>query len=93
MNVKIINVKADRTYNGTLIEQKEIMMSTDAAAIVAYLEENDGVMEITDKSSPDLILETFNMSKGAFKRALGTLYKSRTVTIEEQQVRLNSIEK
>lgn len=91
--VKIINIRPDMTYNGTLIEQKEIMMSTDANSIVEYLEKHDGVMEITDKSSPEAIMETFNMSKGAFKRALGSLYKSKTVMIESTRVTLNTVEK
>jgi hypothetical protein len=93
VNVKIINIRPDKTYNGTLIEQKEIMMSTDAQSIIDYLEAHEGVMPFTDKSDPQLIMETFNMSKGAFKRAIGTLYKSRTISITEKEVSLNTIEK
>lgn len=92
-NVKIINIRPDNTYNGTLIEQKEIVISTDAELILAYLESHEGEMEITDKSNPELILETFNMSKGAFKRALGSLYKTKTVIIEPTKVTLNTVEK
>lgn len=33
-------------------------------------------MPFSDKSSPDEIKEIFNMSKAAFKRALGTLMKA-----------------
>ena len=91
--VKVINIRPNNTYNGTLIEQKELMMSKDAELILEYLQKNQGEMEITDKSSPDLIMETFNMSKGAFKRALGSLYKSKTVTIESAKVTLNTVEK
>jgi len=90
---KIINIRPDRTYNGTLIEQKELVMSTDAELILEYLAKHQGEMEITDKSSPELIMDTFNMSKGAFKRALGSLYKSKTVVIESTKVLLNTVEK
>jgi len=38
-------------------------------------------------------METFNMSKGAFKRALGSLYKTKTVVIESSKVLLNTVEK
>jgi predicted RNA-binding protein (virulence factor B family) len=92
-NVKIINIRPDNTYNGTLIEQKEIVINTDAQLVLDYLEKHDGVMEITDKSSPEIIMETFNMSKGAFKRAIGTLYKSKTIIIEDSEVRLIKVEK
>ena len=50
-------------------------------------------MEITDKSSPELIMDTFKMSKGAFKRAIGSLYKSKTIVLEDEKVRLNTVEK
>ena len=80
---KIINIRPDRTYNGTLIEQKELVMSTDAELILEYLAKHQGEMEITDKSSPELIMDTFNMSKGAFKRALGSLYKAGQVELSK----------
>lgn len=40
-------------------------------------------MPFTDKSSPDEIQEMFNMSKGAFKRALGRLMKERKIIQED----------
>ena len=40
-------------------------------------------MPFTDKSTPEEIQEMFNMSKGAFKRALGRLMKERKVTQED----------
>lgn len=92
-NVKIVNIRPDQTYNGSLIEQKEIMMGKDAEMILDYLSKNQGSMEITDKSDPELIMETFNMSKGAFKRAIGNLYKSRTILIEDGKVSINTVEK
>lgn len=93
VNVKISNIRPDDTYNGTLIEQKEIMMSEDAEIILAYLVKHKGEMLITDKSDPMLIMDTFNMSKSAFKRAIGTLYKSRTISMENGKISLNTIEK
>jgi predicted RNA-binding protein (virulence factor B family) len=93
LEVTIVNVKPDQTYNGSLIEQKELMIDKDAELILEYLMKHKGSMEITDKSDPALIMETFHMSKSAFKRALGSLYKSKTVTITKTEVTLNTIEK
>ena len=45
-----------------------------------------GETSVTDKSSPDEIAAQFNMSKKAFKKALGSLYKSRRILIEEGKV-------
>ena len=86
--VKIINTKLDYKYNGTLIDQKEIMLTKDAAIIKKYLESHKGVMTLTDKSTPEEIDEVFKMSKAAFKRALGTLYKEKVVLLELGTTRL-----
>ena len=40
-------------------------------------------MPFGDKSSPEEIKEMFHMSKGAFKRALGTLMKANRITQED----------
>jgi len=88
VNVKITNVKSDNTYNGTLVAQKELLISDDALAIKSYLEKHKGQMPITDKSDPQLIYETFKMSKSSFKRALGSLYKEKIVILEPNLVTL-----
>lgn len=79
--VKISKIKLDHKYNGTLILQKELMLTKDAITIKAYLESHDGKMSITDKSSPEEINEVFKMSKAAFKRGLGSLYKEKKVLL------------
>ncbi len=91
--VKITLVKENGQYSGTLIAQKELMLDQDALRIKKYLEENDGVMELTDKSSVDDISVVFNMSKKAFKRALGSLYKSKVVLLEKDKTSLLDVDK
>ena len=86
--VKIIRCKLDHKYNGTLIDQKEIMLSIDAVTIKEYLESHNGVMTLTDKSAPEDINDTFKMSKSAFKRALGTLYKEKVIELNSVETRL-----
>jgi predicted RNA-binding protein (virulence factor B family) len=86
--VKITIDKGDYQYNGTLIKQKELMLDEDASRVKEYLENHDGYMPYYDKSSPEEINEVFNMSKAAFKRAIGTLYKEKIITIEDSGVRI-----
>ncbi len=74
-------VKDAMHYNATLIEQKELMLETDAETIYAYLQKNK-TMPLTDKSNPEAIFDAFHMSKSAFKRALGQLYKAGMVELE-----------
>ncbi len=81
--VRIIGVKDDGTLNGSLLPRKQERLLDDSEQIMRYLEESGGKMPFTDKSSPDEILEIFGMSKAAFKRALGKLYKNRQIIQEE----------
>ncbi|MCF7925511.1 MAG: DNA-binding protein [Candidatus Izimaplasma sp.] len=85
-------VKDNFSYNATMIEQKELMLEDDASILLEYLYTHDGVMPFTDKSSPNAIKDTFHMSKSAFKRALGTLYKNQQVILEKDQTRLKEVE-
>lgn len=56
--------------------------------ILDYLTDNDGYMELTDKSDPEKIYQLFRTSKKNFKKALGSLYKKQQVDLEEFGVRL-----
>jgi hypothetical protein len=57
--------------------------------ILDDLKASGGVSRITDKSAPELITKKFNVSKGAYKRAIGALYKQRLITIEKDKITLN----
>lgn len=56
--------------------------------ILNYLEKHNGFAPIHDKSSPEIIADTFGMSKGAFKKAIGGLYKQRIISISKDGIRL-----
>ena len=79
VEVRIIDVKDDGSLNGSLLPRKHERLGTDAEKIYAYLESVGGKMPFSDKSTPEEIQEMFGMSKGAFKRALGTLMKARKI--------------
>jgi uncharacterized protein len=49
-----------------------------------------GFMPITDKSTPEEIYTQFNISKKAYKKAVGTLYKQRKITLEPEGIKLIS---
>lgn len=61
----------------------------NAEAIIRELEDNSGFVNLTDKSSPEDIKEVFQMSKKNFKKAIGSLYKQRIITIEKGGIRLS----
>ncbi|WP_036910184.1 S1 RNA-binding domain-containing protein [Prevotella sp. FD3004] len=59
-----------------------------AEVLLRYLYENDGYCNLGDKSPAELIYDRFQVSKKAYKKAIGDLYKRRLITIEEEGIRL-----
>lgn len=72
---RIIDVKEDGTINVSLLGRKEESQDLDAERIYEYLMSRNGAMPYNDKSMPEDIKDRFDLSKGAFKRALGKLMK------------------
>ncbi|AUC81260.1 S1 RNA-binding domain-containing protein [Lacinutrix sp. Bg11-31] len=60
----------------------------NAKKILEILEDNSGYLPLHDKSSPEAIKDTLEMSKKNFKKAIGTLYKQKQITIETDGIRL-----
>ena len=56
--------------------------------ILDHLKAEGGTSLITDKSPPEAIYKLFSVSKGSYKKALGTLYKQRLITLDKACVRL-----
>ena len=59
-----------------------------ASIILESLEAQSGFLNVHDKSDPELIYSLFRCSKKSFKQAIGTLYKQKLITIEEDGIRL-----
>jgi predicted RNA-binding protein (virulence factor B family) len=55
-------------------------------AVLKALEDNNGKLDLNDKSAPYLIREQLGMSKTQFKQAIGKLYKDRKILITEQGI-------
>ncbi len=60
----------------------------NVALLEKRLRSNNGFLPFTDHSSPDEIHSEFGISKKAFKKALGTLYKLRKVKIQNDGIEL-----
>ncbi|MFZ3589189.1 S1 RNA-binding domain-containing protein [Bacillus sp. DJP31] len=80
---RVVDVKEDGSVNVSLLPRGHEGMDTDSQAIYDYMEGRSGAMPYSDKSTPEDIQQIFNMSKGAFKRALGKLMKEGKVYQEE----------
>ena len=56
--------------------------------ILSALKENDGFLNLTDKNTPEEIKHKLGLSKKAFKKGLGKLYKQKIVELNEEGIKL-----
>ncbi len=75
----------DEEYYGTLNAQKEEMIDTDKEIILGFLRNNHGTMPLTAKSSAEEVESLLKMSRKAFKRAYGGLYKEHIIDFDESK--------
>ena len=64
------------------------VIDQNMSIILTQLKARQGYLKLTDKSEPELVKEKLNMSKKAFKSAVGQLYKLKKITIEEDGIYL-----
>lgn len=65
---------------GHILENKDVILDE--------LKECGGIIYLGDKSSPDSIYERFKISKSAFKKVIGGLYKDRLITVSDHEIKL-----
>jgi predicted RNA-binding protein (virulence factor B family) len=56
--------------------------------LLNQLKFKDGFIPLNDKSDPELIKSTLEMSKKTFKKAVGTLYKQKLIRLEDDGIHL-----
>lgn len=67
----------------------EKVIDTDADKLLQKLKNSrEGFILLTDKSSPEAIKFHLKMSKKAFKRAVGNLYKQKLIVLKEDRIEL-----
>ena len=88
VEARVVEVKPDGKLTLTLREKAYLQMDKDAERVLEVLKEYAGVLPFNDKASPEIIMREMKMSKGAFKRAVGHLYKERKIEITERNIRL-----
>ena len=52
------------------------------------LKQAGGFLPLGDKSNPELIYNEFSFSKKVFKKTIGSLFKAKMITIDDDGVRL-----
>lgn len=85
----IKNIREDGKIDVSLQPQGfRNVISLDTEKVVEAIYDHDGFLPLTDKSSPEEIKRELLMSKKAFKRAVGTLYKEKTILIKDDGLEL-----
>ena len=87
IEAKVTKVKPDGKLDVSLRDKAYLQMDEDAAKVMQVIEEFAGVLPFGDKASPEVIKRETGLSKNAFKRAVGRLYKEHRVEITERSIR------
>ncbi len=87
IEAKVSDVKEDGKLDLTLREKAYIQMDADGAKILELLDSYAGVLPFTEKASPEVIKRETGLSKNAFKRAIGHLYKERVIDLADGKIR------
>ena len=80
---RVSKVREDKKLSISIKQKAYIQMDEDSRIIFEEIKKNGGSLPFTDKASPDVIKTYFNMSKNAFKRAVGRLLKEGKIEIKE----------
>ena len=87
IEAKVTDVKEDGKLDLTLREKAYIQMDSDSAKILDLLDSYAGVLPFSEKASPEVIKRETGLSKNAFKRAVGHLYKERKIDLTDGKIR------
>ncbi len=83
LDARITYIREDGRLNVSMRPAKENAMDADAEKILQVLRTRGGQMPYSDDTPPEIIKDKFNISKAAFKRALGRLLKDNRIEQKE----------
>ena len=86
ISARILKAREDGKLDLSLREKAVIQVGADAELILKRLETSGGFLPFNDYSSPEDINKEFAMSKGAFKKAIGSLFKERLIKITKEGI-------
>lgn len=87
IRARVMRVREDGKLDLSPREKAWMQMDTDAEMVMRVIEEYAGVLPFNDRVSPEVIRREFNLSKNAFKRAVGHLLKAGRIEITETSIR------
>lgn len=86
---RVTKVLEDGKLNLTAKKKAYEQMDTDSQAVLQKIADDfGGKLPFDDKADPEQIKEVFGLSKAAFKRAVGRLYKEQKIEIGKGSIRI-----
>ena len=85
----IKNIREDLKIDVSLQKQGYQNVEPNTQKILDTLNNNQGFLNLNDKSDPNEISSRLQMSKKTFKKAIGALYKKRIIRIEKDGIYLS----
>jgi hypothetical protein len=84
----IKRIREDGKIDVTLSDATANRVAQISDDIISKLKVNGGILNISDKSSPESIKNLFSCSKKDFKKAIGHLYKERIIELTSDSIKL-----
>ena len=86
----IKEVREDDKIDITLQKKGYDRINGIVERILEKLEDNGGVLDVSDKTVPEIIYNLFECSKKDYKKAIGTLFKERKIELTATEIKLLS---
>ena len=87
ITLRVTDVKPDGKLALTTRKDAYLELDDDGSKIMAIIDSYAGVLPFSEKASPEVIKRETGLSKAAFKRAIGHLYKEHRITLDEGKIR------
>ena len=86
---RVVKVRDDGKLDLAMRDEIPQQMEKDAEMVFDIIKSYGGKLPFNDKADAALIKKEFGLSKNAFKRAVGRLYKEKLITINDDSITIN----
>jgi hypothetical protein len=87
LEARITRVREDGKVNLSIREKSAVQINDDVDLLMKVLDDAGGMLYLNDESEPEDIKRKLNLSKRAFKRAVGRLLKEEKIQILEDGIK------
>ena len=85
---RVVKAREDGKLDLAMRDEIPRQMEKDAEMVLDIIRSYGGRLPFNDKADAELIKKEFGISKNAFKRAVGRLYKNRLIEIDDDGIRV-----